>query len=347
MRYIASKQIFAAGMALSMLAYSLPTLAATTVISSFGFARDTAVADGVQYFAISYDVASPGTNIQLNNGAQDYDIAYALPGTMQQSGNMKVNAVNAMFPIDPAIGGNVINMTLKSNGKSSVVKPLYVYKAIKPNTDINLALSAGANADAGETLIIKQGAVAGQTITPTFSYDTTGFFGNPIDSFLVAGGKEIQVTSGVATTVNALPVGTYNAYFRGYNYAKTDKTKKFGASGKPAIKLIVLGKPALTRVSVDRAPYKDGITPKSCISSGYGVGRDKIVMKWDATNVTGLKITIGTQVFEIKGGNGVGKIYNLDADCLTGSGTLNIVPKNTDEYVVAPYSSTGYAITVR
>lgn len=333
MKHATSKKIFAVSLALSVLAFGLPTMAATTAISSFGFARDYAVADGAQYFAISYDVASPGTNIQLNNGAQDYDIAYALPGTMQQSGNMKVNAVNAIFPIDPAIGGNVINMTLKSNGKSSVVKPLYIYKAIKPNTDINLALSAGANADAGESLTIKQGAVANQTITPTFSYDTTGFFGNPIDSFLVAGGKEIKVTSGVATTVNALPLGTYNAYFRGYNYAKTDKSKKYGASGKTFIKLKVLGRPSLARVSVDNAATKDGVVPKNCLGSGYGTGNDKIVMKWDATNVTDLSIAIGTKTFLLKGGNGIGKVFYLDADCVTGTGSLTITPQNTAEYL--------------
>lgn len=319
-------------MAVSMLASGLPALAATTVIKNFKIDRDTAVADGGQYISMNYDVLNSLTGVQLNEAGGSTRIINPIADALEVSGNIKWNAIG--FPLLGSLGGNKYEYSISSGGKKSAAYPVYIYRAIKFYPDMNLALSGGDNADANESLIIKVGSVPGQTLTPTFYYNTTAPFANANETYMVMRGKEIKAEP---IAVEALPVGNYKVFFRGYNYATADKAKKYKVDGSSFVNLTVLAKPSITNVSIQAIGAITVKRGKCRLASADRGANDDIKISWQGSNLTKLALKVEGLEYQLPSPNRSGVVY-FQPDCLTAaSHSFELKGENTANYLaVAP-----------
>jgi hypothetical protein len=327
------------GMAVSILAGSLPALAATTAINSFKVARNKSVADGAQYFSFSYDVANPGSDISVDTGGISTPIAVPMPGTMQFSGTVKMNAKSALFAIPAGDSGATINLNMTSNGKKSSLAPIYVFKPIKFDTDIRLALTkpvppatTPVDAQNNETLLIKQGEISGQSIYTEFAYVDPA-----AETYLVLGNKEFLATDkALATSVEALPTGTFKAFFRGYNYATADHSVKYPIAGTSYINVKVLAKPSVTADSIDPSAFI-GTKGGRCVFSSKnrtGAGYGDVEIKWTGKNLTKLVLSVDGVLYNISSPNKTGDLF-FQPDCLSvGVHKFQLQAENTSDYKV-------------
>ena len=316
-----TKKILASCMALSFLATSLPVSAAP-VIKLFKPARDWAVADGVQYFGFNFNVLTPGSNeIKLNQ------VTIATPNdAIEYGGLVKYNATKYLTE---GMNGVATDMILDVGGVTQKFTT-YTYRPIKLNSmKFTLSGAEPISATAGQTLVVRQGVLADQTISPECTFDSAF---TPTDVFFAIGKRTYPMT---ATSVTSLPAGKGKIVCRGVNYGTADKKRPFASDGKLFVNINVLAKPQILNLTIANrgAVTKAG---GKCLIAAKARNTNDVEIKWTGKNLTKLELIVDNKRYAIPSPKRDNAVVYFQPDCLTPNAyPFAIAGENTKDYPVS------------
>ncbi len=349
--------------ALSLVLAGMPVQAAS--INIFKLGRDVVTLDGNratgEYIGLQYAAADTAgissVVLEIANAATVGDVSGAVSTTLNlDNPALNVNEINSTVKIDPDsnaafVANSIKRLTIIVTSPAGVKRSAPTWLTIFSDLKVANFDADGKTAPGGtdiSPIILKQNGATSSQPTPGNMLLVTKSFTNPHlgSSTLMLGNKQIELALGATAGVDAdiMPVGKYSVRLKAFT--KIDKKLKEILSAN-TVAVSVLAQPKLTKQSFDTAGTQDGNKSKELFTTSL-TGDDKMVIKWDAVNLSKLKIDVyqgATPVVskELVGGNanGINKTIALDADNLTKglTYTVKLTGYNTDDYLTGVWTS--------
>lgn len=223
------------------------------------------------------------------------------------NGVYRLDLKSFIAPLPVSASWPNLTTALKTSTKYIVVFPKMTvdnFDVDASNGTVPMVLKQDGNAATGDKLVVAK------AMTGTAS-----------SSLSLVGSKFIDLPTGATINLDAdsLPAGKFTVKLKAY-MVYSGKEKAVMSANSFAI--TVLPKPAVTKQSVtDATATQTGPKPSACTMTTSNVGGDnKLVFKWDATNLTKMTIVLnnaGTDyTFGVSSPNGAGKFMAIDANCL-------------------------------